>query len=68
MVCFVSSMLFEVISSRIIRDLVVAKDNALKLKQVFVRHVSHEIRYALQHLLPYVDSVYFIIRLFPDRR
>ena len=47
-----------VLTGRIIRDLVVAKENTLKLKQVFVRHVSHEIRYG-QHLLsraPYIHT------------
>ena len=33
-----------VITGRVIRDLVVVQVNTLHLKQIFVRHVSHEIR------------------------
>ena len=36
-----------VISGRVIRELVVVNVNTLMLKQIFVRHVSHEIRCAI---------------------
>ena len=36
-----------VLTGRVIRDLVVASANTLRLKQTFVRQVSHEIRQVL---------------------
>eukprot|EP00597_Dinobryon_sp_UTEXLB2267_P019082 CAMPEP_0201105420 /NCGR_PEP_ID=MMETSP0812-20130820/45790_1 /ASSEMBLY_ACC=CAM_ASM_000668 /TAXON_ID=98059 /ORGANISM="Dinobryon sp., Strain UTEXLB2267" /LENGTH=1046 /DNA_ID=CAMNT_0047365263 /DNA_START=202 /DNA_END=3342 /DNA_ORIENTATION=+ len=36
--------MISIIIGRVIRDIVVTKENTLKLKQIFVRHVSHEIR------------------------
>jgi len=45
-----------VVSGRIIRDFAVTNMHTLRLKQIFVRHVSHEIRYV--DILSVCDAIY----------
>ena len=52
-----------VITGRVVRDLVVANVNSLKLKRTFVRHISHEIRYhQIPNLLLFVGLISLFLR------
>ena len=51
-----SAMGMIVVSGRIIRDFAVTNMHTLRLKQIFVRHVSHEIRYV--DILSVCDAIY----------